>query len=267
MKASGRSKTSVGARASKASKTAHLSKVRKASMDSKAGHRSRDRQQVWSASDREQVGSRRVLIGVAGGTASGKTMVADRIGTELGTGKVVVIKQDSYYRNLSGLSLEERKKENFDHPDAFDKELLYTHVRRLLGGGGIELPVYDFKRHLRLKKTIPISGCQIIILEGILLLYDPLLRALMDIKVYIDTDPDIRLLRRIRRDVNERGRTLESVLEQYENSVRPMHLQFIEPSKRYADVIVPEGGHNTVAIDLLVTKIRSILAAGTGAAG
>jgi len=203
--------------------------------------------------------SRRVLIGVAGGTASGKTILADRIGEELGTRRIAIIKQDSYYRALNDLPFEERQKQNFDHPDAFDKELLVTHLRRLLEGSEIGMPVYDFKRHRRLKKTISVSGCQIIILEGILILDDPVLRALMDIKVYIDTDSDIRLLRRIRRDVSERGRTLELVLDQYEKSVRPMHQQFIEPSKRFADVIVPEGGHNMVALDLLVTKIRSIL--------
>lgn len=202
---------------------------------------------------------RRVLIGIAGGTASGKTMVADQVGDILGSRKVVILKQDSYYKNLSALPLEERQKENFDHPNAFDYELLVTHLRRLLEGASIEMPVYDFKRHLRLKKTVPVSGCQIIILEGILLLDNPVLRALMDIKVYIDTDPDVRLMRRIQRDVAERKRTLASVLTQYEESVRPMHQQFVEPSKRFADVIIPEGGHNAVAIDLLVTKIRSIL--------
>lgn len=205
---------------------------------------------------------RRVLIGIAGGTASGKTMVADEVGEILGSRKVVIIKQDSYYKDLRHLSLEERQKENFDHPDAFDHELLVAHLRRLLEGASIQMPVYDFKRHLRLKKTERVSGCQIIILEGILLLDDPVLRALMDIKVYIDTDPDVRLMRRIQRDVTERGRTLASVLAQYEESVRPMHQQFVEPSKRHADVIIPEGGHNTVAIDLLVTKIRSILQSG-----
>lgn len=202
---------------------------------------------------------RRVLIGVAGGTASGKTMVADRIGAELGTRKVAILRQDSYYKDLSSLPFSEREKQNFDHPDAFDKDLLVTHLRRLLEGSGISMPVYDFKRHLRQKRTVPISGCQIIVLEGILILDEPVLRALMDIKVYIDTDPDIRLLRRIRRDVTERKRTLLSVLDQYENSVRPMYLQFVAPSKRYADIIIPEGGYNVVAIDLLVTKIRSIL--------
>ncbi len=202
---------------------------------------------------------RRIMIGVAGGTASGKTMIADQIGSELSSREVVVLKQDSYYKELSHLPVEERGKQNFDHPDAFDMELLVTHLRLLMEGSGIEMPVYDFKKHLRLKKTEPVSSCQIIILEGILILDDPLLRALMDIKVYVDTDPDVRLMRRIRRDVADRGRTLESVLLQYENAVRPMHNQFVEPTKRYADVIIPEGGHNKVAIDLLVTKIRSIL--------
>lgn len=202
---------------------------------------------------------RRVLIGVAGGTASGKTLIADRIGEELNTGRIAIIKQDSYYKDISMLPITERQIQNFDHPDAFDMELLITHLRRLMEGSPVEMPVYDFKKHLRMKKTIPIEGCQIIMLEGILILDDPILRALMDIKVYVDTDADIRLMRRIRRDVADRGRTLESVLSQYENDVRPMHMQFVEPSKRYADIIIPEGGHNRVAIDLLVTKIRSIL--------
>ena len=164
------------------------------------------------------------------------------------------------YRNLEDLPIEERRRQNFDHPDAFDRELLAEHLRILLEGGAIRMPVYDFTNHLRTHRTIQVSGCQIIIIEGILILDDPLLRALMDIKVYIDTDPDIRLLRRIQRDVTNRGRTLESVIDQYEHTVRPMHMQFVEPSKRYADVIIPEGGHNSVAIDLMVTKIRSILA-------
>jgi len=207
-------------------------------------------------------GQRRVLLGIAGGSASGKTMVAERITSELGSRKVVIIKQDSYYRDISHLPLRERRRQNFDHPDAFDRELLHRHLRVLLEGGSIEVPVYDFRRHLRLKKTQPVAGAQIVIVEGILILDDPLLRALMDIKVYIDTDADIRLIRRIRRDVTARGRTLESVLDQYDLSVRPMHLQFVEPSKRWADVIIPEGGHNEVAIDLLVTKVRSILEAG-----
>lgn len=211
-----------------------------------------------------ETAGRRLLIGVAGGSASGKTMVAERITAELGTRQIVIIKQDSYYRDLAPLPPEERRKQNFDHPDAFDRDLLLTHLRILLEGGEIQMPVYDFRQHLRLKRTVKVGSCQIVILEGILILEDPLLRALMDIKVYIDTDPDIRLVRRIRRDVTQRGRTIVSVLDQYEASVRPMHLQFVEPSKRYADVIIPEGGHNEVAIDLLVTKVRAILAKGGG---
>jgi uridine kinase len=219
-------------------------------------------------SRRDKAGEqRRILIGIAGGSASGKTLVAERITGELGSRKVVILKQDSYYRDISHMSLEERRRQNFDHPDAFDRELLAEQLRVLLQGGAVRMPVYDFKRHLRLKKTIPIAGCRILIVEGILLLDDPVLRALMDIKVYIDTDPDIRLLRRIQRDVTERGRTLESVIEQYNGTVRPMHLQFVDPSKRFADIIIPEGGHNEVAIDLLVTKIRSILLSGAGGGG
>ena len=174
---------------------------------------------------------RRVLIGIAGGTASGKTMVADQVCEMLGSDKVAIIKQDSYYNDLSDRPFEERVKENFDHPDAFDRKLLYNHVRLLLEGSPVNVPIYDFKRHVRLEDTERISGCRIIILEGILLLDDPLLRELMDIKVYIDTDSDIRLMRRIERDVTERGRTLASVLDQYENSVRPMHLQFVQDRK------------------------------------
>jgi uridine kinase len=216
---------------------------------------------------REKTGEqRRILIGIAGGSASGKTLVAERITGELGSRKIVILKQDSYYRDIAHLPIEERRRQNFDHPDAFDRELLAEQLRVLLQGGAVEMPVYDFKRHLRLKKTIPIAGCRILIVEGILILDDPILRALMDIKVYIDTDADIRLLRRIRRDVTERGRTLESVIEQYNGTVRPMHLQFVDPSKRFADIIIPEGGHNEVAIDLLVTKIRSILLSGAGGA-
>jgi uridine kinase len=226
----------------------------------RAGSARRSTARAGRGAGRDQ---RRVLLGIAGGSASGKTLVADRVCEELSSSKIAIIKQDSYYKDLSHLPFEERTRQNFDHPDAFDRELLYNHVRLLLEGSRVEVPVYDFKKHLRLTETVPISGCQIIILEGILLLDDPLLRTLMDIKVYIDTDPDIRLLRRIQRDVADRGRTLSAVLEQYLSSVRPMHLQFVEPSKRYADIIVPEGGHNEVAIDLLVTKIRSVLETGT----
>lgn len=202
---------------------------------------------------------RGILIGIAGGSASGKTMVASRIHQTLGSERVLVLKQDSYYRDLSHLTPEEREAHNFDHPDAFDTPLLLQHLQRLLQGGYVEEPIYDFTRHCRLKQTRRIGRCPVVVLEGILILADAELRAWMDIKVYVETDADIRLLRRLRRDVEERGRTVASVLHQYEHSVRPMHLQFVEASKRYADVIIPEGGYNDVAIDLLRTKIAAIL--------
>ena len=200
-----------------------------------------------------------ILIGISGGSASGKTLVARRIHEALGSRRVVVVKQDSYYRDLSGMSEEDRARQNFDHPDAFDLGLLHAHLRVLLEGGFVDEPIYDFTHHRRLSETRHIGGASVIVLEGILILGDPDLRGLMDIKVYVETEPDVRLLRRLRRDVGERGRTVSSVLDQYEHFVRPMHLQFVEPSKRYADVIVPEGGHNRVAIDLIQTKIAAIL--------
>jgi len=202
---------------------------------------------------------RRLLIGIAGGTASGKTLVAQRLYEELGSDKVRILKLDSYYRDLSGLGPAERRRRNFDHPDAFEMDLLWEHLKVLLEGGTVEVPIYDFKRHVRSSKTLPAGGEQIFILEGILVLMDPFLRQLMDIRVYIDADPDIRVLRRIRRDVEFRARSIESVLDQYEKSVRPMHVQFVEPSKRFADIIIPGGGHNTVAIDLLKVKIASLI--------
>ncbi len=202
---------------------------------------------------------RPLLIGIAGGSASGKSLVTSTLIQNLGSSEVVMIEQDSYYRDFAGLSVEERGRLNFDHPDAFDRELLLDHIETLLRGQPIEKPVYDFTRHARRPETVRVEGHTVIVLEGILVLEDPALRRLMDIKVFIDTDADVRLIRRIRRDTVERGRSLESILGQYEQSVRPMHLQFIEPSKRYADIIIPEGGKNRVAIDLLVTKVRSML--------
>lgn len=200
-----------------------------------------------------------ILIGIAGGSGSGKTMVAQRIYEELGSDKVIIIQQDSYYKDLGHLSFAERTKQNFDHPDAFDHQLLISQLKNLLAGNAISQPIYDYTIHSRKKETRPIGEHIVIVLEGILILHDPGLRDLMDIKVYVDTDDDVRLIRRIRRDFNERGRSLESILDQYENSVRPMHLQFVEPTKRYADIIIPEGGYNLVAIDLLKTKIKALL--------
>ncbi len=203
---------------------------------------------------------RGILLGIAGGSGSGKTLVARKIFDELGSDQVVIIKQDFYYKDLSDIPMSDRDLRNFDHPDAFDMDLLRSHVRTLLMGGSVEEPVYDYMTHLRTSETRKLGPHAIVVLEGILILDDPTLRSWMDIRCFIDTDPDVRLVRRLRRDLLERGRSVESVLNQYEGTVRPMHLQFVEPSKRYADVIIPEGGFNLVAIDLLKTKIRAILA-------
>ena len=203
-----------------------------------------------------------LLLGVAGGTASGKTLVARSVVESLGSREVVIVDQDAYYRDNSHLSLEDRARVNYDHPEAFDRDLLLEHMETLLRGQPIEKPTYDYTNHARLPDTVRVEGQRIIVLEGILILEDPALRKMMDIKVFIDTDADVRLARRIRRDVAKRGRSLESVLDQYESQVRPMHEQFVEPSKRYADIIIPEGGKNRVAIDLLVTKVRAMLEAG-----
>jgi len=202
---------------------------------------------------------RGILIGIAGGSGSGKTLVSKRIVEDLGSDRVIIIQQDSYYKDLSHLPLEERAKRNFDHPESIDTEMLIEQMNGLLHGKCIDQPIYDFAVHAHKPEPRRIGPHSIIVLEGILILDDPRLREMLDIKVYVDTDSDVRLLRRLRRDVKERGRSVESVLEQYEKSVRPMHLQFVEPTKRYADIIIPEGGHNLVAIDLLKTKIRALL--------
>lgn len=202
---------------------------------------------------------RGMLIGIAGGSGSGKTLVAKNIYSELGSDKVVLILQDSYYKDLSHVLPDQRHKQNFDHPNALDTELLAAHIEDLLAGKTIEQPVYNFVTHTRTQETNSIGPHDIIVLDGILILENEALRELMDIKVYVDTDADIRIIRRLRRDILERGRSMESVIKQYEKSVRPMHLQFVEPSKRYADIIVPEGGYNKVAIDLIKTKIEALL--------
>lgn len=202
---------------------------------------------------------RRILIGLAGGSGSGKTLVARTIVRELGSDRVVIIDQDSYYRNLEDVPFRDRDARNFDHPDAFDSELLKRHVRDLLEGRAIEQPIYDYTQHRRLHETRTVGDHLVIVLEGILIFVDAELRSLMDIKLFIDADPDVRFIRRLQRDLVERGRSVDSIVRQYEESVRPMHMQFVEPSKRYADLIIPEGGHNTVAIDLVKTKIRELL--------
>ncbi len=173
--------------------------------------------------------------------------------------RVVVIDQDSYYKNLEDVPFRDRESRNFDHPDAFDSELLKLHIRELIAGHAVDQPIYDYSAHRRLAETRRIGEHHIVVLEGILIFVDPELRDMMDIKLFIDADPDIRFIRRLRRDLVERGRSVDSVIKQYTESVRPMHLQFVEPSKRHADVIIPEGGHNKVAIDLVKTKIRDLL--------
>ena len=200
-----------------------------------------------------------VVIGVAGGTGSGKTTVAKEIFRNFESKSILLLEQDAYYKDQGEKTMEERVKTNYDHPLAFDNELLLDHLQRLINNQPIDKPVYDYANHTRSRKTIHVEPKDVIIFEGILILEDARLRDLMDIKVFVDTDADIRIIRRLVRDIEERGRTLESVINQYTSVVRPMHLQFIEPTNRYADIIIPEGGQNRVAIDLMVTKIRSVL--------
>ncbi len=200
-----------------------------------------------------------VIIGVAGGSGSGKTTVAYRV-REACPGKTIqIIHHDSYYKDSSHLPVEERAAINYDHPRAFETKLLVEHLLALSRGESVEIPRYDYSIHSRLKETDPCEPADIVFVEGILVLESKLLRKLMDIRLYVDVDADERVLRRLRRDITERGRTMESVIDQYLNVVRPMHLEFVWPSKRYAQLIIPEGGHNTVAIDLIATKINDII--------
>lgn len=200
-----------------------------------------------------------MIIGICGGTGSGKTTVARRILECVSDEQVVFLQQDSYYRNLGDMPVELRHAINFDHPDALDNDLFINHVKALRAGEAIEMPVYDFSIHTRKTETIHIQPKPILIVEGILIFVDAMLRAQMDIKIFVDTDDDLRFIRRLQRDVNERGRTVESVIKQYLDTVRPMHQQFVEPSKRHADVIIPEGGYNEVGIDQISGKIRAQL--------
>jgi uridine kinase len=200
----------------------------------------------------------RLIVGVAGGSGSGKTTVVRRIIESLGPDEVTLLDHDRYYRDRNDLRLEERAALNYDHPDALETDLMVRHVQELKAGRPVEVPRYDFARHARLAETDLFAPRRAIIVEGILIFTDPALRKLMDIKVFVDTDSDTRFIRRLVRDVADRGRTMESVIEQYQDTVKPMHLEFVEPSKRYADVIIPLGGHNTVAVDLLLTLLRSV---------
>jgi uridine kinase len=204
-------------------------------------------------------GRRPFLIGVGGGTGSGKTTVAERLAAMVGQRELALVKLDSYYCDRAQLPFEERAAINYDHPDAFDWPLLMAHLELLLGGQSAAVPVYDFASHLRTEEVAMVESGPVVVIEGILVLFEPRLRQLLDLKVYVDADPDVRFIRRLQRDVADRGRTPSSVIDQYLTTVRPMHLQFVEPSKRYADVIVPHGGMNVPAFDMLVARVRSLL--------
>lgn len=203
--------------------------------------------------------NRPILIGICGGTGSGKSTVAKAIFESLPEKNISIIEQDAYYRDQTHLSLEERIKTNYDHPLAFDTDLLVEHMATLLQGKAIEKPNYNFSNHTRETFTTRIEPKDIIILEGIMILEEKRLRDLMDIKIFVDTDADVRIIRRIVRDIQERGRTLDSVINQYIHTVKPAHEQFIEPTKKFADLIIPEGGYNKVAIDIMVAKVRTIV--------
>jgi uridine kinase len=198
------------------------------------------------------------VIGVAGGSGSGKTTVVKRIVDSLGLEHVTLLQHDRYYRDRNDLRLEERAALNYDHPNSLETDLLVQHVRQVKSGKPVDVPQYDFTRHARLSETETFQPRRALIVEGILVFTDAALRDLMDLKVFVDTDSDTRFIRRLQRDVAERGRTMDAVIDQYLSTVRPMHLEFVEPSKRYADVIIPLGGHNTVAVDLLLTMLRSV---------
>ena len=197
-----------------------------------------------------------LIIGIAGGTGSGKSTFARKLAEALDASSVAFIDIDAYYNDYPKLSLEERRRVNWDHPDAFDWPLLLAHLSALSAGRSIEKPQYDFVQHLRAQTSVPVRAADVVVVDGILLLAEPKVRALCDVKVFVDADADIRLIRRLRRDLVERGRPLDEIIEQYLTTVQPMHLEFVEPSKRYADVIVPRGGQNEVALEMVVAKIR-----------
>lgn len=200
-----------------------------------------------------------IVIGVAGGTGSGKTTVANQILQHVGAEHITYIPHDAYYRDHSHLPPHLRDQVNFDHPDSLETELLVEHLKELRSGRAVEIPIYDFTTHTREKQTRRVKPAPVVLVEGILVFVEPELRDLFDVRLYVDTDADVRFIRRLRRDIEERGRNVESVCEQYLSTVRPMHLEFVEPSKRYADVIIPEGGFNEVAIEMVAARIRGLL--------
>ena len=200
-----------------------------------------------------------VIIGIAGGTGSGKTTVANVILRRAGAAHIAFLPHDAYYKDIQDLPRFQREALNFDHPDSLETSLLVEHLRRLRAGEAVEIPVYDFTTHSRTHQTTRVEPQPIVLVEGILIFSEPDLRELFDVRIFVDTAPDVRFIRRLQRDVKERGRTVESVIHQYETSVRPMHLEFVEPSKRYADVIIPEGGLNLVAMDMVVARIETLL--------
>lgn len=211
----------------------------------------------------KEAGRRTLIVGIAGGSGSGKSTVARGLARAIGEANVALIDMDAYYRDLSHLSAEARREVNWDHPESLDLDLLASDLERLAGGEAVDKPCYDFVAHRRREHAERVEPCSVIVAEGILLFVDQRVRDACDIKVFVDADADLRLIRRIRRDMQERGRPFEEILQQYLTTVRPMHLEFVEPSKRYADVIVPQGGHNAIAIDMLVSNIRDRLASET----
>lgn len=197
-----------------------------------------------------------MIIGICGGTGSGKTTIARSIVATIGREKVILIEQDSYYRNLADMPLDERHQANFDHPDSIDSDLLYNHLKRLKGGDAVEMPVYDFKTHTRSSETDLLEPKPVVLVEGILIFAEPRIAGLLDLKVFVDTPDDIRFIRRLKRDINERGRTMDSVIAQYYRTVRPMHHEFVEPSKRTADIIIPEGAETGISVEFLCSIVR-----------
>src|SRR5512143_3904825 len=200
-----------------------------------------------------------LVIGIAGGSGSGKTTVAQEILQRVGPDRIAFLQHDSYYKDLSGLPPTQRAEVNFDHPDSLESELLIAHIEDLRNGLAVQVPIYDFAHDRRTQETFIVQPRGVIIVEGILIFADAHLREMFDVKIFVDTDSDLRLIRRLRRDITERGRTAESVINQYISTVRPMHLEFVEPSKRYADVIIPEGGFNTAALDMVAARIQAML--------